>query len=428
MIIRIKFLLVILFLGFAPVHPQQVETVVQSGHYDMVTAVCYSPDGSLVFTGSNDKTVILWRRSDGRQMRSYQGAPSGISFVTVDKPMRYLLGITDNGYLMVWELNSGKLLRKSRPEKDRYTCAAFSPDGMRLATGTEKSGIMILDVSTWEKTGSAKVIPGQTYFDKDFEYPESKSVRWSTDGKYLLAGVSDNTAIIFDGTAYTEIRKYKKINSSCSGCLTEAVITSDNKLVITASSDTLKVFDRESGRLVKRLFGKGGSPESLTISPDNRYVGAIEYGTAEIWDLSTGKLVNESGDYSENQVKSIAISPDGKEYLAGTEKRFSDIIRIDPGKTMLSLRGYLNQTDEKILKDQYMYWAGMVNVTRLSPDGRLIAVGRSGNNARLIDFATGKVFRTLRGHKAMVLSLCFSPDGKYLATGGIDGRAIVCEV
>ena len=59
--------------------PQSVETVVQAGHYAAVTVVCYSPDGKLIATGSTDKTIILWRSADGKQIRSFRGSASEIS-------------------------------------------------------------------------------------------------------------------------------------------------------------------------------------------------------------------------------------------------------------------------------------------------------------------------------------------------------------
>ncbi|MBI5008346.1 MAG: hypothetical protein HZB98_01540, partial [Bacteroidia bacterium] len=386
---------------------QQVQTIVQTGHYSAVTAVCYSPDGRFIATGSEDKTVKLWRRADGREIRSYNGNSSGIRSVSINSSMSLILAVGDNGIVTIWNLNTGEIVKHFKHDTDKFTCAGFNPQGTRIATGSYKSFISVWEISTGEKILDLKATPAEHEYARGFDYPEAGSVFWSSDGKYIVAGVADYTAIIWDAVSGKELHKYKNAGSTCTSCVCEAIITSDNKYVINTSDDSLNVFDMESGKLVRAFAGQGGSPEGLTVSNDGKSVGAIEYGVAEIWNLATGKLLSKSGDYSDRKVISLALSPDGKEFTAGNEKRTADLIVTATGKTTMVLKGYLNQVNERILNDPYMYWAGMVNEAKLSPDGKLIAVGRTGNNAKLIDFKTGKVFRTLRGHNSMVISLCF---------------------
>lgn len=407
---------------------QQVRTIVQTGHYSAVTAVCYSPDGRFIATGSSDKTVKLWRRSDGKEIRSYSGNSSGIRSVSINSSVSSILAVGNNGIVTIWNLNTGEILKHFKHNTDKFTCAGFNPQGTRIVTGSYKSFISVWEINTGEKALDLKAIPAEHEYARGFDYPEAGSVCWSSDGRYIVAGVADYTAIIWDASTGKELRKYKNARATCTSCVCEATISSDNKYVINTSDDSVKVFDRETGKLVRAFTGQGGSPEGLTLSSDGRFVGAIEYGVAEIWDLTSGKLLSKSGDYSDRKVVSLSLSPDGKEFTAGNEKRTADLVKTETGKSLMVLKGYLNQVDERILNDPYMYWAGMVNETKLSPDGKLIAVGRTGNNAKLIDFSTGKIFRTLRGHSSMVISLCFSRDGKYLATGGLDGKTIVWEV
>jgi WD40 repeat protein len=407
---------------------QSMETVVQTGHYSEVTAVCYSPDGKFIATGSSDKTVKLWRRSDGKEIRTYQGNISGIDRVEIDRQITRILAVSNKGMVTVWDLNTGKIILQQKPDQDNFTCASFHPDGTKIITGSYKSYISVWDISTGEKISDIKATPKDLNSDNGFDYPEAKTVSYSSDGKFIVAGVADYTAILWDATTGKEIRKFKKSNSTCTSCYIEAVITPDNKYIISACSDSLKVFNRETGLVVKELYGQGGTAEYLSVSADNRFIAACEYGVAEAWDLKSWKQVLKTGNYSEKNIKAVALSPDGKDLVAGNEKRTADIFVIDKGTISLSLKGYLNQVDERILTDSYMYWAALVNEARLSPDGKYIAVGRTGNNAKLIDFKTGKVFKILRGHKSMVISLCFSSDGKYLATGGIDGKVIVWDV
>ncbi|MGA2259761.1 MAG: WD40 repeat domain-containing protein [Thermoguttaceae bacterium] len=64
-----------------------------------------------------------------------------------------------------------------------------------------------------------------------------------------------------------------------------------------------------------------------------------------------------------------------------------------------------------------------------SPDGSMIAssYGRSGD-IHVRDSATGKLLRTLRGHKEAATALAFSPDSKRLAGGGVDSSVIVWDL
>jgi len=409
-------------------YSQSVETVVQTGHYGPVTAVCFSSDGKSIATGSADKTVKLWRVSDGKEIRTFQGTPSEVTKVEINRQGTSVLSVSANGIVSIWDMLTGKVINQIKPGDDNFTCASFNPDGTCFIAGSRKTGISLWEISTGNKKTNINATPVNLSGERSFEYLESKSVSYSADGKYIIAGVSDYTAIVWDVSDLKEIRKYKKTRSTCTSCEIEAVLSPDNKYVITSASDSLKIFNRETGNLVKALFGQGGTPECLNISADGHFVAAIEYGVAEVWDMTTWKQVLKAGDYSARKVESVALSQDGKFIIAGNEKRTADLILVEKNEVSLILKGYLNQIDESILTDSYMYWAAFINEVKLSPDGKFVAVGRTGNNAKLIDFSTGKVYKTLRGHSSLVISLCFSNDGKYLATGGLDGKAIVWDV
>jgi WD40 repeat protein len=429
MSVRIRFIAIVLAgFSFIEAYPQSVETVVQTGHYAPVTAVCYSVDGKFIATGSDDKIVKLWRRTDGREIRTFQGNISGISRVEINRQGTEILSVSDNGTLTVWDINTGKILRQMKPDEDRFTCASFSPDGTKVITGSRKSFISLWDILSGTKISDIKAVPAELNYDKGYEYPETGSIAYSADGKYILAGVADYTAILWDAATGKEIRKFKKENAWCTSCIISAAITPDNKYIISSGSDSIKVFETATGKVIKVLYGQGGTAEYLCISADNRYFAAMEYGVSELWEIKSWNQVIKAGNYSERKVMSVALSPDGKEMITGNEKRTADVIGTAKGELIMTLKGYLNQVDERILTDSYMYWAALINEAKLSPDGKYIAVGRTGNNAKIIDFRTGKVFRTLKGHKSMVISLSFSADSKYLATGGLDGKVIVWEI
>ena len=59
-----------------------------------------------------------------------------------------------------------------------------------------------------------------------------------------------------------------------------------------------------------------------------------------------------------------------------------------------------------------------------SPDGRFIAVADPGD-IKIYDLLSGKIYKTLTGHKSLISSLSYSPDGKYLASGSFDRSVII---
>jgi WD40 repeat protein len=63
-----------------------------------------------------------------------------------------------------------------------------------------------------------------------------------------------------------------------------------------------------------------------------------------------------------------------------------------------------------------------------SPDGKLLATGEDWPNILIHDLSTKKVIHELQGHTHMIQSICFSPDGKILASGGCDNKVILWDV
>jgi WD40 repeat protein len=125
------------------------------------------------------------------------------------------------------------------------------------------------------------------------------------------------------------------------------------------------------------------------------------------------------------KVNGLAITPDGKQIVSGSQDKTIRIWDIETGKTVRMIRGEVAPGN----------W-GTIFALALSPDGRRLAVGgqfhrsdrAAGSAVRVYDFVSGKVEALLRGHEDVVFALAFAPDGKHLLSGSGDKTAIIWDV
>ena len=171
---------------------------------------------------------------------------------------------------------------------------------------------------------------------------------------------------------------------------------------------------------------------SIALSPDGsllavgygRFVGMLQEsrpGQAVLWDARTG-LRKSSLVARIDGVCSVAFSPDG-ETLASAE--YPGIVRL-----------WNVRTGRERLEISAPAWIG--GAIAFSPDGTMLAAGHwtgaidgdnpPGNDIILWDAASGKPILTLKGHSNGVRALGFSPDGKSLVSGSMDGTAKVWDV
>lgn len=144
---------------------QSIETVIQTGHYDAVTAVAYSPDGKFAVTGSADKTIKLWEVSTGREIRSYLGNSGDITFLTFNQTGKYVASIDPDHSLKIWEVAGSKEIRTISILKDRIISATFSPEG-NIITGSKENHAILWDIETGKEIRRFKPVPRDILMQK----------------------------------------------------------------------------------------------------------------------------------------------------------------------------------------------------------------------------------------------------------------------
>lgn len=189
--------------------------------------------------------------------------------------------------------------------------------------------------------------------------------------------------------------------------------------------------------------------QSLNISRDGRWmISGDDSAVTIVWDLpSREKRASWSG-YKGNWIVSAALSPDGETaWTAQYCRQRGDFDRppaqahfwnAASGDAICNLMEVWFP-DVKERDNSYGYgskWAKLIGrgliAADFSPDGTLLAAGQGGETdngqVHLIDVATGKIVRTVSGHRYGVTDVKFSADGKYILSTGRDTTLRITSV
>jgi len=196
------------------------------------------------------------------------------------------------------------------------------------------------------------------------------------------------------------------------GRISGAQFSSDGARLATVGAEHVaRIWSVENGREVRTLRGHAEMVEHVRFSPDNRLVATADHdGVVKLWSAGNGREVLPGDSWTWGG----CYSPDGK--------RLASI-----SNPILDLRVWDAESGAELLR----FRPGMEHVClalQFSPDGRFLATGGGGGDVRLWDSTTGREIRRLPGHREMVCWLAFSPSGRQLAAGANDGTARLWEI
>jgi sialidase-1 len=116
--------------------------------------VDFSPDGKQVAGVGNGGKIRLWEPGTGKFLREFGGKAtySRVAYA----PEGRLLATVSGDELQVWAAASGRLLLQLGKHESYYQCLAFSPDGKRLAAGSENGTILVWDLAAFPELNLGK--------------------------------------------------------------------------------------------------------------------------------------------------------------------------------------------------------------------------------------------------------------------------------
>jgi WD40 repeat protein len=94
--------------------------------------ICFSPDSRLLATGAPDRTVLIWSVDTGRVLRTLAGHDGGVFDLSFSPDGRVLATAAMEGTVNIWTVDSAEQLLAIPVPFSYISGLAFAPDGKSL--------------------------------------------------------------------------------------------------------------------------------------------------------------------------------------------------------------------------------------------------------------------------------------------------------
>ena len=236
-----------------------------------------------------------------------------------------------------------------------------------------------------------------------------RAVAFSPDGKVVASSSSDKTIRLWE----VETGRMLRVLDYHRDSVTSVVFSPDGKTIASGSLDkTVALCDVKSGRLIRTLADHRDEVNSVAFSPDGKTIASASRDeTINLWDANTGEVIH-SIEAPASEFRAVAFSPDGKILASGSADKTVRLWQVSDGQMIRALDGH----------------SSAIRAVAFSPDGQVIASSGNDNVIKLWNVETGLPGRTLQGHSGIVTSIVFSQDGRSLFSGSHDKTIRVWDV
>ena len=371
-------------------------------HIKGVNSCCFSPDGSLLATCGDDKTIVLWDVTDVNNVScvtKINGHADGIVDICFHTTEYKLISASHDNIIILWNLENLQCESWYLGHTGSvFSCEFFPQSDWFVSSSFDRS------VKVWDSSHKIESLDGHT--------GRVLGVSYSNDGKKIATASRDKTAKVWNINDDSIKKGIVCTMNEHRSNVFDIAFSPDSTRMLTVSRDTNAIIsDANTGACINTFTEHKLKVWGCDFHPDGIHVAtAGEDKVTYIWNSRTlaitGKLYGHRAP-----VICVAFSPDGEKVVTGSEDKTLKLWNVKTNRKLATLCGHTST----------------VSTCTFSRDSTKILSGDEDNVVIEWSAINAKKLAVITGHDAPIKGCCYSADGKRIITASTDSMAIMWD-
>jgi len=365
------------------------------GHGARIMDLDFLPDGRRLVSAGHDSLARLWDVETGAALGDLGGHTGYVMYAQSSRDGRRVLTASVDQTARLWDVDTRRVVGELRSSVDRFYTAVLSADGELVGTGGAMGPLGLWNGRTGKLLGQL-----------DGHRDSISGLALSRDGRLLYSGGYDQHLRAWElGAVSTALRLPHP------GVVSQVASSPDLRRAATTTSEgLLRLWELSTGApLAERALGEGAQ-NGLIWSPDGELL-AMDGPAGVVLLVDAASLATRAtlGGHR-TKVAGLSFSPRA-DLLAGlSSDGGGSLWRVADGARLASIEAP---------GDSFLH------AVVFSQDGGSLLGGGASGRLHTWDASSGTLRSSREAHTGAISTLARSADGRWLATGGEDGRVIL---
>lgn len=410
---------------------QEKQLIIRQGHTAAINSVKYAPNGSAIYSASDDQSIKMWDVKTGIDVNNFDGHTAPVKCLELSASGDFLASGDEAGKILIWNARTGETKTTILAHEGHVNTIKFTKDQQYIVSGGDDSMIKV-----WNFQGDTlKTIKG---FKSSI-----KAIGISPDGTRLISGGYKNNGVEL---LLVDLEKGKIIDDVLNHWKGSTAAQAYAKTIMTPIALAMNLAKGNVGKGMTTFYIMNYSNIEFTndgskilISQNTFLPLTAEKGEEESSGSSNISIIELSEDrnqftevmkpirWQSSHPRAVAVFNQDQTKVIVNEKYGMVVYDIENADFPEPGKKEATQYVPPIVKE--IKGTGLtLNALAMSPDYRTVVSADDDRKIKLWDYKSGRKIRDLEGFVQPALAVDAMPDGKHILVGSLDRNLTLWDI